>query len=191
MTPRRQDGDMSTVTTLAPVSTRPALVKTVMSEEENLTLGETKHDEYYDGMGVVNPPGLRHQRAQLALVRILDLLVPAGYELLFEWVWRTGTSWFRPDLMIVPADSPEDIARDPPLLIIEVLSPANRLDDLVTKREKYAEGGLPWYWTVDLDKPSLLVLQLVGGVMIDRQRLTAEGNTIGPVRANIDPAALA
>ncbi len=182
---------MSTVTTLTPVATRPALVKTPMSEAEYLALGETKHDEYFDGMCVVNPPSIRHQRVEAGLFRLLDPLVPPGYDLLFEWGWRTGTSWFRPDLMIVPSNSPADIARDAPLLIVEILSPANRLDDIVTKRAKYAEGGLPWYWIVDLDEPSLLVLQLVRGVFIERQQLTVSGSTVGPVQAKIDPSTLA
>jgi Uma2 family endonuclease len=191
MTPRRQDGDMPTVTTLSSVAIQPALVKTVMSEVEYLALGETKHDEYYDGMRIVNPPTRRHQRAEMAVYEVLRPLVPEGYELFVEWGWRTGASWFRPDLMIVPADGPADIARDPPLLIVEIVSPANRLDDIVTKREKYARGGLSWYWIVDLDEPSLLVLQLVNGVMIERQRLSAAGTTFGPLRVEIDPAALA
>ena len=161
---------MSTFTTLTPVATRPALVKTPMSEAEYLALGETKHDEYFDGMCVVNPPSIRHQRAEAGLFRLLDPLVPPGYELLFEWGWRTGTSWFRPDLMIVPSNSPADIARDAPLLIVEILSPANRLD---------------------LDEPSVLVLQLVRGVFIERQQLTVSGSTVGPVQAKIDPSTLA
>jgi Uma2 family endonuclease len=182
---------MSTVTTLTPVATRPALVKTVMSEEEYLALGETKHDEYYDGMCVVNPPTRRHQRAELALYDLIKPLVPADQELFIELGWCTGTSWFRPDLMIVPAEGPADIARDSPLLIIEILSPPNRLDDVVTKRAKYAEGGLPWYWLVDLDEPSLVVLQLIDGIYVERQRLTVAGITVGPVRVEIDPASFA
>ena len=51
---------MPTITTLSTVATAPVLVKTVMSEDEFLALGETKHHEYYDGMCVVNPPSRRH-----------------------------------------------------------------------------------------------------------------------------------
>jgi Uma2 family endonuclease len=142
-------------------------------------------------MRVVNPPTRRHQRAECTLYDIMRPLVPVGYELFFEWGWRTGTSWFRPDLMIVAADAPDDIARDPPLLIVEVLSPWNRLDDLVTKRTTYTAGGLPWYWIVDLDEPSVLVLQLLNGLLVERQRLVVTGTTVGPMLATIDPAALA
>ena len=93
--------------------------------------------------------------------------------------------------MVLPADGPQDIARDPPLLIIEILSPSNRLDDLVTKRQKYVAGGLPWYWTVDLDRPCVTVLQLVDGIFVEVQRLTEPGVTAGPIRVRIDPVAIA
>ena len=182
---------MSTVITLVPVTTRPALVKAEMSEADFLALGETKHHEYYDGMCVVNPPSIRHQRAERALLFLLHPLLPAGFEVVTEAGWRTGGSWFEPDLMIVPAEGPDDIVRDPPLLIVEILSPSNRLDDIVTKRAKYAEGGLPWYWLVDLDEASLIVLQLIDNLFVEVQRLTADGITVAPVQAKIDPAALA
>jgi Uma2 family endonuclease len=181
---------MSTVTTLAAVGIRPALVKTVMSEAEYLALGETKHHEYYDGMCVVNPPSRRHAAAQVSLYEALRGHVPPDHQLLLDWGWRTGTSWFEPDLMVVASSGPDDIAVDPPLLIVEILSASNRLDDIVTKRVKYAKGGLPWYWIVDLDEPSLLVLHLVNGVLVERQRLTTTGTTVGPVPAEIDPASL-
>lgn len=172
-------------------TSRPALVKTVMSEAQFLALGETKHHEYYDGMCVVNPPNRRHARAEAALFRILEHHVPPGHELLIEWGWRTGGSWFEPDLMILPSDGPLDMAVDPPLLIVEITSPSNRLDDLVTKRQKYAAGGLAWYWLVEVDQGTLTVLELVDDLFIERQRLTAPGVTVGPVRVEIDPTALA
>ena len=182
---------MSTVTTLVPVATRPALLKTEMSEEEYLALGATKHHEYYDGICVVNPPTVRHQRAERTLLLLLDPVAPDGFEVLTEAGWRTGGSWFEPDLMLVPVGGPDDIVRDAPLLIVEILSPSNRLDDIVTKRARYAEGGLLWYWIVDLDAPRLTVLQLVDGIFIERQELTGAGPTVGPVQANIDPSTLA
>ena len=182
---------MPNATTLLGVATTPALVKTEMSEGQFLALGETKHHEYYDGMCVVNPPNRRHARAERALYEALRLHVPDGHELLIEWGWRTGGSWFEPDLMILPLEGPGDIAVDPPLLIVEILSPSNRLDDLVTKRQKYAAGGLSWYWIADIDHCRLTVLELVDGVFLERQRLTGAQITIGPVRVGIDPASLA
>jgi hypothetical protein len=92
-----------------------------MTEEQFLALGETKHHEYYDGMCVVNLPRKRHQGAARRLFRLLDARTPPGHELFFEWGWRTGGSWFQPNLMIVSSDAPDDIAVDPPLLIVEVL----------------------------------------------------------------------
>jgi Uma2 family endonuclease len=182
---------MSTVTTLASLETRPALVKMPMSEEEYLALGETKHLEYHDGMCVVNPPTIRHQRAERRLGNLLERVLPEGFEIIAESGWRTGGSWFEPDLMVVPVESPQDVAVDAPLLVVEILSPPNRLDDILTKRDKYAAGRLPWYWIVDLDEPSVSVLELDDGRFVERQRLTATGTTVAPVEASIDPAALA
>lgn len=182
---------MPTPPTIASVDHAPVLVKTPMSEEEYLALGETKHHEYYDGMCVVNPPNRRHQRAEAALFRLLDPHVPDGYELFVEWGWRTGGSWFEPDLMVVTAAGPMDIAIEPPLLIVEIMSPSNRLDDLVTKREKYASGGLPWYWTLDVERPCLTVLRAIDGLLVGVQRLLAPGTTVGPFQVNIDPDVVA
>jgi Uma2 family endonuclease len=181
---------MPSTTTLTRVVNGPALVKIPMSEEDFLALGETKHHEYYDGMCVVNPPNKLHQRAESRLRTAIDPHVPPGYELFVEWGWRTGGGWFEPDLMIVPNDAPVDMAVEPPFLIIEVLSKWNRLDDLMTKRDKYAAGGLPWYWIVDLDGRTLTVLELAGGLFIERQRLSGPGTTVGPVRVEIDPRSL-
>jgi len=181
---------MPSTTTLTSVGTVPALVKFPMSEADFLALGETKHHEYYDGMCVVNPPNRRHSRAEFALAKILDENTPEGYVMQPEWGWRTGSSWFEPDIMIVPIDGPDDVAVDPPLLIVEILSPSNKLDDLVTKRTKYADGGLPWYWLVDLDERTLTVLELVDGAFVERQRLSGTGTTVGPLQVVVDPTNL-
>lgn len=45
-----------------------------------------------------------------------------------------------------------------PDLVVEVLSPSNRADDLVSKRQLYARYGIPEYWIVDPVDCSVTVL---------------------------------
>lgn len=169
---------------------RPALTKIPMTRQQFAALGETKHHEYYDGMCVVNPPRRSHVRATQRLGRLLEAACPPGYEVLAEWGWRTADSIFEPDIMIVPLDSPADILRQPPHLLVEILSPSNRLDDLVTKRAKYQAAGAPWYWIVDLEEHTVLVLHAVDGVFAEVQHLADAGTTLGPVSIQIDVASL-
>jgi Uma2 family endonuclease len=161
-----------------------------MTREQFDALGETKHHEYYDGMCVVNPPRYAHARAERELLYALQAHCLPGFEVLAEWGWETGDSVFEPDLMILPLDPPPDILRDPPLLIVEILSHSNREADLITKRRKYADGGLPWYWIVDLDRSSLTVLQNLDGVFVEVQTFRAAGRTVGPLQVDVDPAVL-
>lgn len=169
----------------------PALVTFEMSEADYLALGETKHTEYYDGMCVVNPPERRHQAAEQNLRDLLRPVIPRTHIIYAEWGWGIGGEYFRPDVMVIPRGGPEDLQIDPPLLVVEVLSRSTRLEDLITKRDKYASGGLPWYWAVDIDDPSVVVMKLTDGALTEVQRLDGPGRTIGPVSVEIDPAALA
>ena len=50
-----------------------------------------------------------------------------------------------------------------PLLLVEVASRSTRLIDRGTKRLAYEAAGVPGYWLVDPDEPSLTVLRLVDG----------------------------
>ena len=62
----------------------------------------------------------------------------------------------------------------PPLLAIEVLSPSTRRIDLGSKRLAYEAAGLPAYWLVDPDVPSLTVLELDAGRYVERATVTGE-----------------
>jgi Uma2 family endonuclease len=50
-----------------------------------------------------------------------------------------------------------------PDLVVEILSPGTRRRDLTTKRELYAQSGVPEYWTVDPDARSVEILTLDDG----------------------------
>jgi Uma2 family endonuclease len=74
------------------------------------------------------------------------------------------TTCFEPDI-VVALDREVGPARleRTPLLLVEVASPGTRLIDLGTKRLAYEAAGVPEYWLVDPEEPSLTVLHLVGG----------------------------
>jgi Uma2 family endonuclease len=49
-------------------------------------------------------------------------------------------------------------------LVMEIVSPADRQRDLVTKRREYAQAGIPEYWIVDGEQQAIIVLTLAGEI---------------------------
>ncbi len=99
--------------------------------------------------------------------RFFDWLAPrGGIVLLAPLRVRLGDRKFRePDLLAL-------LARDDPRraprywlgadLVLEVVSPDDPARDLVTKRQEYAEAGIPEYWIVDPRHRTVTVLALDG-----------------------------
>lgn len=109
-------------------------------------------------------------------------------------VWRIGTGQVpEPDVVMVQADRlGAHAVEGTPLLVVEVLSPANRGADLVRKRALYAEAGCPSYWIVDPGEPSVLVLALAGSSYTDRARVSGTDTlaVMDPVTVTLCPASL-
>jgi Uma2 family endonuclease len=61
-----------------------------------------------------------------------------------------------------------------PVLVVEVLSPSTRSIDLGTKRLAYEAAGVPAYWLVDPEVPSLTVLELDAGRYVERATVTGD-----------------
>ncbi|MGH9123774.1 MAG: Uma2 family endonuclease, partial [Acidimicrobiales bacterium] len=61
-----------------------------------------------------------------------------------------------------------------PLLVVEILSPTNQAYDRAMKRELYERLGVPSYWIVDPDRPSILALRLVDGVYDTEAEVSGE-----------------
>lgn len=51
-------------------------------------------------------------------------------------------------------------------LVMEVVSPDDRLRDTETKRREYAQAGIPEYWIVDPTEQQITVLALVDGAYV-------------------------
>ena len=58
--------------------------------------------------------------------------------------------------------------------MVEVLSSSTRRIDLGTKRLAYQDAGVPAYWLVDPDIPSVTVLRLAGGSYLEEAVVTGE-----------------
>ena len=55
-----------------------------------------------------------------------------------------------------------------PVLAVEILSPSTARVDRLLKRSVYAALGVPSYWIVDCDEPSVTVLRLVGDGYVEQ-----------------------
>lgn len=123
--------------------------------------------ELLDGLLLVSPaPTPVHQRAVTRLLVLLHAACPPGYEVFaapLDWRPDRRTS-MQPDLLVVRN---EDVGVQnvtaPLVLAVEVLSPATRRKDQVFKRSKYEDSGVPSYWIIDPEEPSLLALDLDDG----------------------------
>ena len=62
----------------------------------------------------------------------------------------------------------------PPALVVEVASPSTRRYDRVTKLAAYDRAGVPAYWVVDPDEPSVLVFEREGGALAERAHVRGD-----------------
>jgi Uma2 family endonuclease len=118
-----------------------------------------KRYEVVHGELLVTPsPRLWHQEVVMRLAVSLRayLEVERVGHLLFspaDISWDPG-SLVQPDLFVADLSEARtlDWARvQHLLLVIEVLSPSTARYDRFTKRRRYQEAGVPWYWIVDPD----------------------------------------
>lgn len=153
--------------------------------------------ELVDGVLLVSPaPSATHQRAVMALFRLLDPSVPAGMELFVApFAFRPSrVRSVEPDLMVVArADVQEQGVSAPPLLVVEVVSPGSRMTDRATKRLFYDETGVGAYWMVDPQASTVTVLERdATGALVEVAR--AEGDeplsVTHPFPVTVIPSAL-
>lgn len=152
--------------------------------------------ELLDGLLIVSPsPSHVHQRAVRKLTSLLEAACPAHLEVFFaplDYQPDRRTS-LEPDLLVVDPDRFAQRAyTDAPELVVEVLSPSSRMVDRMVKRAKYEQGGVPWYWIVDPDEPSVLVLQLVDGRYVEACRAAGDDalEAPGPFPVTVVPRVL-
>lgn len=153
--------------------------------------------ELVDGeLLVTASPNTVHQRAVTQLAVLLVSAVPDDMEALVgpvDWYVRPTTA-FVPDLVVVRRGARADAQRllEPPVLVVEVLSPSTRHRDVGLKMRAYEDAGLAWYWVVDPLEPRLTVWQLVDGRFASRASVGGDDRYTAdePFAMDVGPAEL-
>ncbi|MFI5697130.1 Uma2 family endonuclease [Kribbella sp. NPDC051586] len=135
------------------------------------------------------PPA--HHAAVIALMILLkqacppNLLVSVG-SVAFR---PTPHTTLRPDLLVCPRNTS---VTQPPLLVVEVLSPSTRTTDVVLKRALYETHQVPSYWLLDPTTQELTILALTPTGYTCQAVLQAEEtfHATHPFPVDLTPAAL-
>lgn len=143
----------------------------LMSVEEYLAKSFPDGDrEYLDGVVVernLGTPG--HSRLQkLVLAHLLPVEGPLGIELFPECRTRiTETRYRVPDVlaMVKPFRATDRVLLDPPFLIVEVLSPDDRVKDTRRRFKDYAAFGVKHI--VQMDPEDRTTSVFAGGQLIE------------------------
>jgi Uma2 family endonuclease len=148
--------------------------------------------EIIAGELLVNPaPRIRHQGILLALLEELLAFfgperayrpLPAPVELRI-----TPYDVVQPDLVVLPRtfvsqQGLRNFIEEPPLLVVEILSPSTASSDRRAKMALYARFGVPEYWIVDPDRPRLDAYTLA-----DRAYVPIDEEETGQVRSRVFP----
>ncbi len=169
-----------------------------MSLDDWRALGEDSvgRSELQEGVLIVSPSPLpRHQKAGFGLGMQVFPQLPDEFELVPDVdvviEEKFPPTVRRPDLVVRQVSSASRITADQVLLVVEILSPGTRRQDLVTKRSEYADAGIPHYWIVDLDSgPSVEALRLEDGAYVG-DVVTGVLETTVPFDLRVDIDALA
>lgn len=169
-----------------PATADLGLQRVPMSLEEFRRLPEKPKAEWVDGVAVIHtmPPTWDHSSLQLRIGIWFDGHFPELLTGTEAEVWLPANRIRVPDVAVVerpPAGDRLDTRVDPPpLVVVEVLSPLTRGEDLVRKGPEYAAAAIPQYWVVDPDEPSIEVNQLVDGHWVPVAKVT-EASPTAPV----------
>ncbi len=152
--------------------------------------------ELHEGvLHLVPSPVFRHQRAVSRFAELFAPIVPVGMVGLvapFDYQPDDHTT-YEPDFSVwdeaVVERRPLD---DPPVLVVEVLSPSNPEHDLVRKFGGYARFGVRHYWMLNPVGETLVAYRLEDGGYDEVGRATGEElfEVTDPFAVRLRPAAL-
>jgi len=134
-----------------------------MSFAEYERLPEKPRHEWVDGVALIMDAAFRkHNRFVGRLTAVLIDALP-DLDVLPENSFRMTLSLRVPDITVAdPNSNGEKWLVDPPILIVEVLSPSTWREDLERKDKEYAQAGVDYYWTVDTEVQMITMRVNVG-----------------------------
>jgi len=142
--------------------TEHGLQRLRMSWEDYLRLPEKPKAEYVDGEVIVTPPvAPAHGVAAIRLGAVVQAALPHLLVMTEVGVALPRNRLRAPDVMVVQTMPKGRWVTDVPVLVVEVLSPSTRTEDLVRKSHEYATAGIGQYWVVD---PEAGVLEVFANV---------------------------
>jgi Uma2 family endonuclease len=158
-----------------------------------------RYELHQGELSVTPAPGLRHQRAVIALgSRLYDHVRARGLgEVLVAPTdcILSNVTVVQPDILYVATDR-QAIASErgfegAPTLVVEVLSPSTAHLDRDRKMRLYAEHGVPYYWIVDPEIRSIEAYALAGVEYARSGQVASEPAALPPFSdLIIDPASI-
>lgn len=136
-----------------------------MSWEEYLALPEKPRTEWVDGEAVIMTPGptTGHQWVSRRLANLLEGRLPELFVLEAINVKLPRNRVRIPDIVVLREREDVVFVESAPELVVEILSPSTRSEDVFRKATDYAAGGIGQYWLLDLAGRALDVLELLDG----------------------------
>lgn len=156
----------------------PGIERVPMSFDEFRSLPDKPKSEWVDGVAVIYTvaPVSRHASLQFQLAHWFATHFPGLWGGTEADTMLPANRMRRPDLALT-VDPPQgpwiEGTEAPPLIVVEILSPTTRSEDLLRKAPEYASAGVAQYWVVDPDgEPSIEVNQLTDGAWINVARVS-------------------
>ena len=135
---------------------------TLTPVDEYLSTSYTPDVDYLDGYLEERNVGTK-SHGKMAF-RIAKLLENRGLAAFIETRLRISPTRFRvPDVCAYLTEPDEDVFTTPPLLCVEVLSPEDRMNKVVTLAKEYLALGVPVVWVIDpVGRQAFTVAPLTG-----------------------------
>ena len=166
---------MTVQTRPSPTSAETRLVSLITADEYRLLPETNKICELINGEIVMAPaPRMTHQLVVGNLYELVQSFLrreQLGFAFAAPFdVFLNTYEVYQPDIVVVLREHSDLLTEEGfvgmPGVVVEVLSPSNRRNDLVTKAAEYAAGGVPEYWVVDPAIDRIEINRLQRGVYL-------------------------
>jgi len=171
----------------------PSMTRTLMTADELLHLNiPDKRSELVKGVLIVRePPGIRHGRVAMALARVLANHVDE-HSLGVVYAAETGFTLARhpdtvraPDVSFIrrdrlPDPEPSGYSDVTPDLVVEVLSPGDRPEEMLAKVGDWLTAGTRLVWLVDPERRHARVYRQDGTETVVGAEESLDGEDVLP-----------